>query len=211
MNPYSHILHIPKTHPFDGVNRWTTFLGEFVMPIVDGRDFSYWFTYYGDFARFRVYTEDESVFSEIINRSEGLGFRHEIELNGLGENLTLEEDLGGGRFLGAERMDLKPLDRALKVLNLVHTGAELFLHSLVREGGYWREEHNQDSNQNPYGSSSRSYIHLLHNIAQSDIQMVQFLDSKENRGLLSEYHFSHVAAEGQLHPPVQIHKIRVSV
>jgi hypothetical protein len=210
MIPYSHILHIPKVRPYDGANRWTTFLGEFVKSIVDGRDFSYWFTYYGDFARFRVYTEDESVLSEIVDRAAKLGFRHEIEKTA-GHDLTLEEDLGCGRFLGAERTDLKPLDRALKVLNLVHAGAELFLHSLIRDGDYWREEHNQDLNQNPYGSSSRSYIHLLHNIAQSDIQMVQFVDSKENRGLMSEYHFSHVAAAGRLHPPVQIHKIRVTV
>ena len=179
MIPYSHILHIPKIHPFDGASRWTTFLGEFVKPIVDSRDFSYWFTYYGDFARFRPYTEDESVLSDIIDRAANLGFRHEIELNDKKENLTLEDDLGGGRFLGAERTDLKPLDRALKILNLVHAGAELFLHSLVRDGDYWREEICENPN-NPFDSASRSYIHLLHNLCASDVEVVSYAQGQSN-------------------------------
>ncbi|MBK1884800.1 hypothetical protein JIN85_20490 [Luteolibacter pohnpeiensis] len=191
MIPYSHVIDIPKVHPFDTEHRWTTFLGEFVLPIVQGRDLLYWFSYYGDFARFRVYTKDRSVTLDISHLIGELGLSYRI-VNGEREekNLTLEEDLGGGRFLGTERTDLKPLDRALKVLNLVHAGAELFLHSLVKDGDYWREEVNQDANQNPFGSASRSYIHLLHNLTQSPVGIVAF-QSNSALHLESEYSFSY--------------------
>ncbi len=193
MIPYSHVLDIPKIHPFDTQHRWTTFLGGFVKPIIEGQNFPYWFSYYDSHARFRVHTDDPSVLAAIQGRMAALGLAYRLEPNGdrMEKDLTLEDDLGNGRFLGAERVDLKPLDRALKVLNLVHAGAELFLHSLVRDFPYWREEICQNPN-NTFDSSSRSYIHLLHNLTQSSVGVCLYHDQNGNPAIESEYGFSYI-------------------
>lgn len=204
--PYSHVLNIPHAHPFDNEHRWTTFLGEFVRPIVDGRDFPYWFSYYGDFARFRVYTEDESVLDDIDRLMADLGLSYRQEKGErMEKDWTLEIDLGGARFLGSERLDVTSRQRALKVLGLVHAGAELFLHSLVRDGDYWREEICDDAN-NTFRSSSRSYIHLLHNLTQSSVCVILHQDSHGSPQVVSEYGFSHIQP-----PPHQHKAFRVSV
>ncbi len=212
---YSHVLSLPQKPPFDTDHRWTTFLGEFVRPIAYQRHFPYWFSYYGDHAKFRVYTDDQDVLDRIHAKMNDLGLSYRLDKNGDEEewNETLEGDLGKPRFLAAERTDLQSIDRATKVLNLLHAGAELFLHSLVRKGDYWREEQNEDKLQNPYGSASRSYIHLLHNLAQSDIEVCSFpypLGSppSPNFDILSEYYFSHAVGSGQI-PPIFLKKHRL--
>ena len=192
MTYHSHVLNIPHSHPFDNEHRWTTFLGEFVKPLVEGKDFLFWFSYYDDFARFRIYAEnyDSAELDALMTK---FGFTYKLDEDGKREEcpFTLEGDLGSSRFLGAERADISPTERGLMVLRLVHAGAQLFLRTLVRIGDYWREEICDNSN-NTFGSSSRSYIHLLHNLTQSPVCVILHQDSHGSPQVVSEYSFSYI-------------------
>lgn len=215
MKSYSHVINIPTVHPFDREEfRWTTFIGEVIAPIMRERTCLYWFTYYTAFARFRIYAE-ESDHRDILSSLEplmarfGLSFR--LDKDGKNEewDYTMEKDIGGARFLGNERSDVSPTERALAVLRMLHAGCQLFIHTLVRDGDYWREEKNDDQGNNPFGSSSRSYIHLLHNLAQSDIEVYNFIQG-QSIGTMSEYYFSHALAEQRI-KPVYVVKNRIKV
>jgi len=209
MIPYSHVINIPFSFPFEGEHRWTTFLGEFVKPIVEKEDFPYWFTYYGNFAKFRVYTEKESILKDIEHRMKLFGLTYQMNGDNREEfDATLEGDLGCSRFLARERTGVEPIERAEMILTMLHAGAELFLSTLIQDGHYWREEKNEDLGNNPFESSSRSYIHLLHNLAQSDIEVCSYSQGQQ-LGLLSEYYFSHhVAHHGHPH---SVHRWRIQV
>lgn len=206
MKHYSHVLNIPHAHPFDNEHRWTTFLGEFVKPLVEGKNFLFWFSYYGDFARFRIYTEDyDSTELDTLRKKFGITYRLDDKGERMEAVYTLEGDLGSSRFLGAERTDVSSSERGLAVLRLVHAGAQLFLSTLVREGDYWREEICDDNN-NTYRSSSRSYIHLLHNLTQSPVCMILHQDSHGSPQVVSEYNFSYIQP-----PPHPYKAFRVDV
>jgi hypothetical protein len=205
MTYYSHVLNIPHAHPFDNEHRWTTFLGEFVKPLVEGREFLFWFSYYGDFARFRIYTEDyNSTELDVLMSRFGFTYRLDEHGNRIEANATLEGDLGGERFLGAERTDVSSTERGLMVLRLVHAGAQLFLSTLVREGDYWREEICDNAN-NTYRSSSRSYIHLLHNLTQSPVCVILHQDSHGSPQVVSEYGFSYIQPPPHPHKAFRVH------
>jgi hypothetical protein len=205
MTYYSHVLNIPHAHPFDNEHRWTTFLGEFVKPLVEGKDFLYWFSYYGDFARFRIYTEDYDS-TELDTLMAKFGFTYRLNDQGkrMEDPFTLEEDLGSPRFLGAERTGISPTERGLMVLRLVHAGARLFLSALVRDGDYWREEICDESN-NTFRSSSRSYIHLLHNLTQSPVCVILHQDSRGSPQVVSEYSFSYIQPPPHPHKAFRVH------
>jgi hypothetical protein len=197
----SHVINIPGSHPFERKEwRWTTFVGGFVQPVMRDREAMYWFTYYGDCARLRVRCREaeHQLIQEAIDQlmpKFGLSYRK----NDAGEreelNYAMEGDIGGTRFLGAERADVTPTERGLHVLRMLHAGGQLFLNTLVKEGPYWREESCKGSN-NPYDSSSRSYLHLLHNLTQSDIKVVSCHDKKGTPLVLCEYHYTHAVASG---------------
>jgi hypothetical protein len=210
----SYVINIPSNAPFDKKDtRWTTFVGEVIRPIVVGLKGYYWFTYYTDFARLRIYApeaEQQKALSALQAQMGACGCT--FRLGGDGKRLEwdyeTEKDLGGERFLGKERTDVPAQERALRVIKLLHAGAELFLSTLIQDGAYWREEVCENPN-NPYKSSSRSYLHLLHNQAQSDVQVVAFLQAMGFH-VLSEYTFSNAVAEGAIQP-VDYRHMRLTV
>lgn len=195
---HSHVLHFPNAKPFDRPEyRWASFVGEFVAPLVKlNLHQNYWFSYYTKFARFRILIDDyEKIKKPLEELRDALGLVDKGEEK---DNFTLEGDLGSARFLGAERKDIKPEDRALKVIRLLNAGCDLFIDTLIKDGDYWREEICKNPN-NPFDSSSRSYIHLLHNLAQSDIEVYNFVQD-QSIGTMSEYYFSHAVAECRIQP-----------
>jgi hypothetical protein len=144
--------------------------------LMRNHDALYWFTYYGNHVRLRVRCtkcEHDSIQATVDAAMQALGLQYRKNAAGVREEVIyrLEEDLGGTRFLSQERLDLSPLERGLLVLNLLHAGGGLFINSLIKDGDYWREEINTDGN-NGLKSASRSYLHLLHNQAMSDIPVV---------------------------------------
>jgi hypothetical protein len=56
---YSHVFDLPVRPPFDRPDsRFTSWIGEFVKPLAEtGLCGRFWFTYYGDHVKFRVYTD----------------------------------------------------------------------------------------------------------------------------------------------------------
>src|SRR4051812_9975989 len=124
----SYFLEIPRRHPFDQeATRWPTFVGEFVMSATRGHAALFWFTYYGDAARFRIYGEEgelASIHAQIDELICQLGLAYRVTEKGKREeqDYTLEGDLGGGRFLGAERTDVSATARGVKVLRMLHAG-----------------------------------------------------------------------------------------
>lgn len=165
MEYHSHVLYFPKSSPFDRpAERWPSFLGCFVTQLVLKRpELVYWFSFYGSLARFRVYT---SKYESIRKDLEPLRDRLGLIDKGEEKNLTLVEDLGGTRFLPPARRDKKPEDRALFVLNYLHSVCRLHLDYLQqRSDGYFQLEQNPDP-ENPDGHPWQSPHHLLCNIGQ---------------------------------------------
>ena len=96
---YSHMLHFPNQKPFNNPDlRWPSFIGHFVQPIVSAHPgLLYWFSNYGAFARFRIYTADyEKIRPQLETLRDKLGL---VDKGGE-KDLTLEGDLGGARFRG---------------------------------------------------------------------------------------------------------------
>ena len=196
MQYYSHVLYFPNSSLFDNDDfRWTTFVGEFVRPIVENISDLYWFSYYTTYARFRIYTNQYHI---IKPRLESL--RDSLGLIDKGEekDLTLESDLGSDRYLSKERTDKTQTDRALLVLKLLNSGCKLFIDTLIKDGHYWKEELNNEIN-NPLGSSSYSYIHLLHNFCNSDVK-VYLYQQNGNVDVLSYYYFREARRQGSITP-----------
>ena len=206
MKYYSHILYFPDAYPFDNTNyRWQSFVGEFVRPIVEDIPDLYWFSYYTVRAHLRIYTDE---YDRIRPKLELL--RDQLGLIDKGEekDMTLERDLGSDRFLSSERTDKNNTDRALLILKLLNAGCKLYMDTLVKDGKYWREEINKDINQNPFHSSSYSYIHLLHNLCKSDL-LVYLYHDKNQLQILSHYYFGEAIHQGLISPQkVERHRIQ---
>jgi hypothetical protein len=184
---HSHVLHLPNRKPFDNPTfAWPSFIGEFALPLVRSYPWLlYWFSFYGSFARFRVYTN--SYFA-VRSRLEGL--RDTLGLIDKGEEktLTLQSDLGGPRFLGGQS-NSSTHDRAMCILLALKAVSDLTIDSVHhRPDGYWEFERTADKNQNPIGCHLFSVTHLFHNITAADGLIVAF-NQPPNVGLLSYYYF----------------------
>lgn len=162
MNYYSHVLHFPDTYPFDRPEfRWTTFLSEFVAPLMKDRGLKYWVSYYGSFVRFRVLTDDyESLKPDLESLRDSLG----LVDKGEEKDMTLVGDLGHARFL-APNSDSSPEKRAELVLNYLNSISLLLVDNLVKGGNYWKLE-TSNHNENPLNNNFESLAHLLGNMTQ---------------------------------------------
>lgn len=165
MEYYSHVLYFPNGKPFDRSEfAYWSFIGELVLPVVQRRlHRHFWFTNYGNHARFRVYTDQyEALRPTIEDRSRELG----LVDRGEEKDLTLVGDLGHDRFLAGGRTDKRPEDRALLVLGYLHAIAQLVCDNLQQTpDGYWTIEQSMNR-ENPNGSNFESLHHLLCNSAQ---------------------------------------------
>jgi hypothetical protein len=165
MQYYSHVLHFPERKPFDRPDSaYWSFLGELVLPVVRlGLHRHFWFTNYGNHARFRVYTDQYDRLRPTLEaRRDALG----LVDRGEEKDLTLVGDLGHDRFLARSRTDKQPEDRALLVLRYLHAIAELVCDNLQQtDEGYWTIEQSMNQ-ENPNGSNFESLHHLLCNSAK---------------------------------------------
>src|SRR5262249_42026318 len=123
----------------------------------------YWFTYYGTFVRFRLYTNDYSAVRPTIDQlllALALSERNEEK------DLTLVGDLGTDRFLSSKRTDKVNADRAELVLAYLWSIAELVRDNVQRrEDGYWELEESTNR-ENPRGSNFESLHHLFCNMTR---------------------------------------------
>jgi hypothetical protein len=194
---YSHVLHYPKQKPFDNPDLcWPSFIGQFIQPLVSAHPgLLYWFTNYGPFARFRIYTAEY----EII-RPELEALRDKLGLMDKGEekDLTLEADLGGARFRGPNSY-VSPQARALTILKALTAGANLILESICpHHDGYWEFEANGDPAQNPVSANRFSVLHLFHNMMDSKGRVFSYHDAQGRAGVLSYYYYDYALKKNQI-------------
>jgi YhcG PDDEXK nuclease domain len=126
-NYHSHVLYFPASAPFDqSKHKWPSFIGGFVTPSVTSNPgLTYWFSYCGDHAKFRVYTGDyEAIRGQIEAERDRLG----LEDRGGEKTLTLIEDIGGGRFISPHSKS-NPLRRAEVILRALCANANLIVDS----------------------------------------------------------------------------------
>lgn len=199
MQYYSHVLHFPNSPPFDNNDfRWTSFVGEFVRPIVEDFSDLYWFSYYTTHARFRIYTDK---YNEIQPELESL--RDSLGLIDKGEekDLTLEQDLGSPRFVGPNS-NSTPFNRALLILKSLRATCDLFIDSIFkRNDGYWDFEENKEVEQNPTKTHLFSVNHLYHNITASPVLIATYKEeNSEQIKALSYYYFTNAVNSGKLDP-----------
>jgi len=163
MTYYSHVLYFPDSRPFDRPDsRWTSFVGEFVAPLMRNRPELYWCSYYGDHARFRVLTDDYSSLQPTLE-----SLRDVLGLIDKGEekDLSLVGDLGHERFR-AHSSTSTPERRAELVLRYLNSASLLLVDNLQRtEDGYWRLEQSAHR-ENPLGNNFETIAHLLANMTQ---------------------------------------------
>lgn len=102
---YSHVLFLPEKKPFDKPKfKWPTFVGSFIKPVVENFEDPFWFTFYGPYAKFRVYTDKYDLIDLKIRK-----YKKKLKIaDDFSEvDLTLEADLGVERFLSLNRTDKK--------------------------------------------------------------------------------------------------------
>lgn len=194
---YSHVLYFANQKPFDNPDlRWPSFIGEFVKPLVQEVPGAlYWFTYYGNLARFRIFTADyEGLRPKLETLRDKLGLVDKEEE----KDLTLEGDLGVGRFWEPNSGVTKSA-RAQSVLRLLKAGADLMVESVQkRTDGYWEFEANGDEQQNPVSAHRFSVIHLLHNMMDSKARVFAYHDAAGRAGVLSHYYYLNNLNQGRI-------------
>jgi hypothetical protein len=194
---YSHVLYFPGRKPFDNDDlRWPSFIGAFVAPLVQkNSELQYWFTYYGAFARFRVFTADYEALRPNLD-----SLRDKLGLVDKGEekDLTIEGDLGGSRFHGPNSKVPQAV-RARTILRSLKTVSDLMVESVIqRADAYWEFEGNGDAQQNPISGHRFSVCHLFHNLMDSKGRVFSFHDAQGHEGVLSYYYFLNARQRGNL-------------
>jgi hypothetical protein len=186
---YSHVLHFPARKPFDREElRWSSFIGEFVAPLALGSpEMLYWFSDYTLCARFRVFTAN---YEGLRTRLEALRDKLGLQDDGTEKELTLENDLGVGRFWGPDSKVTRSA-RAKTLLRSLKAGADLMIESVIqRSDGYWEFEGNGDPGLNPISNHRFSVVHLFHNMMNSKARVFAFQDAQGRLDLLSQYYFA---------------------
>ena len=198
---FSHVLEFPNAAPFDDAQyRWPSFVGEFVLPLVRERPhLQYWFSYYGTKARFRVYTDKYDELRADLEALRGnLGL---VELGGE-HHLTLVGDLGHARWLASNRTDKKPEERAIRILQYLHSVCRLYIDYLVkRPDGYWELEATTDHVQNPEGVSFESLHHLFCNLTQVPTPVFE-CEMQGQHGIETLVTISNTAHQANVQPQV---------
>jgi hypothetical protein len=193
---HAHVLHFPASETFrDAKQSFPTFLGEFVAPLVRSRShLLYWFTYYGSFARFRVWTASyEELRPDLEARRDRLGLIDKGEEKAV----TLQSDLGGPRFIGPDSSSTSD-QRAMKILRALHATSELVLDSIrCLPNGAWQFKATGDTLQNPIGNHLFSVNHLFHNLSRTQARIAVF-SVQQQLGVLSYYYYHDAKNNGRL-------------
>jgi hypothetical protein len=167
---YSHVLQYPMVKPFDKNElRFSSFVGCFVRPLAAcNLHERIWFSDYGTFARFRVLTTRYVELEPHL-----VALRDQLGLVDTGEEktLALEDDLGSARFLPPSRQDVSSTQRAMAVLDFLHSTCAFYMHCLVElPDGYWIAEQNPHR-ENPRQSTFESMHHLFCNITHVPLEI----------------------------------------
>jgi len=189
---FAYSLQFPSAFPYDKAEyRWTTFVGEFILPVyVQNPQLLYWASYYENTAEFKMYTDDASAIQAQLNSFQQDGF----VVTPL--QRTLEEDLGGGRFLGPHSRSTATR-RATLILQSLKCVCDLLIDSIYKRGdGYWAFEENADKPQNPIGNHLFSVTHLYHNITASQCRVYPFTTPDGSFHVLSYYNFHNALNQG---------------
>jgi hypothetical protein len=172
MKPYRfHEFNTPTHAPFNNLPLlWFTIVGEFLAPIVkDEKDLLYWFCFHGnDFQLCFVADDHKKIEGKIEAQKEKLGITSKTTPT---DNARIEF-AGNSRFIAKDKIGKIDAEdrRAELVLRLLHSTCELLLDQLVKDGGYWRLEKNED-NQNPLKNSFESILHLISNMSQAEFEV----------------------------------------
>ena len=160
-------LRMPNATPFDQDNWFETFLGSFVLPVVEtGALNRFWFSRYGGpgnhQARFRYEVDG---YERITEKVDELFRAHSLEVLS-GGPFDILGDLSGVRFLGRNQRQTDGRARGSLIFDYLHATARLFLDCLSHrdEEGRWHLEVNEEQLNNPFGSSFETYHHLLCNM-----------------------------------------------
>jgi hypothetical protein len=182
-------IFVPNTPPFDG-DTWTeSILGNVIAPLAREHPSLQWF-WFSRYVQPRADSGDCDIseipekfaidelfrsvrFRYAIPEEEGGGFEHRARelIDASGARISdfrrydWVADLGGDRFVGQERSDSRRENRAELVANCLSTVCRLTLDCLrgPDQDGRYRFEEN-DSDQNPHGSTFESLHHLFCNI-----------------------------------------------
>lgn len=173
MKYHSIVVNIGNAPPYGepGKDAFFTWIGEFVKPIVETfQHDKYWFSYYGDHAKLRIWTDSDKYNSlkPTINGLLAHPLSQRLDDSGrpLEHELTLDEDLGSSRFRPSDMPPEAIHYRASKVLSVLHSLCDLVVHSLLKsDDGRWYLESNKNDN-NPEGSAFESLHHLVCQITQ---------------------------------------------
>ena len=196
-----HLL-LPDQRPFDKENWFESFVGSFVMPVLEsGKIHQYWFSRYVSSGarevRFRFTLEDYGeiapVVGDLINTLSLSDMKDE-------EDYCWTNDLGQERFLQNNQRQRSKEERGQLVLDYLHAVSRLFVDSISHsdEEGYFHQERNS-SGYNPFGSIFESLHHLFCNMTdvvtvvvaakidgklalQSPLYFIQIADALRKKG-----------------------------
>ncbi|MFH0846801.1 MAG: lantibiotic dehydratase C-terminal domain-containing protein, partial [Chloroflexota bacterium] len=170
-------LQLPSSKPFDRDNWFESFVGNFVLPLLEtGLVDRYWFSRYqdsthGKHVRFRFFTKDYQALEPNILQ---LTSKWSVKNLGDEDNYTLVGDLGTDRFLGDNHRQTDREKRANLVFDFLYTTSRLFVDFLSHHDvdGYWYLENETRSGQN-FHTAFESLHHLYCNITEPPIYVVE--------------------------------------
>lgn len=214
MSYHSIHLQFPANAPYDQENWFETFVGRFVKPLLrTGLVQQYWFTRYGNAhvreIRLRLTTYDFATLWPIVQR--------QIQANGFTDfadevGATLENNLGGGRFLSPDAPNQSADHRGQLMLNFLDAAAALFVESLIGPDGEgrFRQEKSTDVN-NPHGSIFETAHHLFCNTTGVVTEVEIFRIGNNDLVLESPLYASQIKAQLQAKkiPFADMGKVRV--
>jgi len=165
--------HAP--HFDDPARRWTTFVGEFLAPIVRDRaveGFMFLNHQPADY-ELRLAARDYGPLEvQLRRRAQAMGIQ--ITASPTDGQTIGSDTYGESRFIAQNRMgDAEArARRTTLVFQAVHAACELYLDNLVPDGAtYWQREANGHQQHNPRGNMFESIIHLNANLSGADFDV----------------------------------------
>ena len=186
-------LQLPSDKPFDHDNWFESFVGNFVLPLLEtGLIDRYWFSRYqdqtlGKHVRFRFSTKDYPLLETKISI---LILKWALKDLGDEGEYTLVGDLGNNRFLGDNPRQTDKEQRANLVFDFLNAICRLFVDFLSNSdaNGYWYLEKETKSGQN-FQTAFESLHHLYCNITNCPALVVEATHPQKAQSVFSSYFY----------------------